>query len=61
MMKESSFQVASSQCGLCQYSGFSNRCTFFDDGYCPYIQSVKQIKKMSKLVLEPERKTTVAA
>jgi hypothetical protein len=61
MMKESSFQVASSQCGLCQYSGYSNRCTFFDDGYCPYIQSVKEIKKTSKLVFEKERRATVAA
>ncbi len=60
-MTQSSFQVATQHCGLCHYSGYSNRCTFFDDGYCPYIQSVKEIKKTSKLVLEQERRATVAA
>jgi hypothetical protein len=60
-MKESSFQVATQHCGLCHYSGFSNRCTFFDDGYCPYIQSVKEIKRTSKLVLEQDKPTTIAA
>ncbi len=60
-MTQSSFQVATQHCGLCHYSGYSNRCTFFDDGYCPYIQSVKEIKKTSRLVLEQERATTVAA
>ncbi len=60
-MTKSSFQVATQHCGLCHYSGFSNRCTFFDDGYCPYIQSVKEIKQTSKLVLEQEKVTTVAA
>jgi hypothetical protein len=60
-MKESSFQVATQHCGLCHYSGFSNRCTFFDDGYCPYIQSVKEIKKTSRLVLEQDKPPTIAA
>ncbi|MEN8613828.1 hypothetical protein ABFB09_00900 [Dehalogenimonas sp. THU2] len=46
-MKQSGFHVATSHCGLCHYSGYSNRCTFFDDGVCPYIQSVRDIKKGS--------------
>ena len=44
-MKQSSFQVATSHCGLCHYSGYSNRCTFFDDGVCPYIQGIRDIQK----------------
>ncbi|QNT76590.1 hypothetical protein [Dehalogenimonas etheniformans] len=60
-MKQSNFNVATQHCGLCHYSGYSNRCTFFDDGYCPYIQSVKEIKQTGKLVLEQEHVPTVAA
>ena len=60
-MKQTSFNVATQHCGLCHYSGYSNRCTFFDDGYCPYIQSVNEIKQTSKLVLQQEKVPTVAA
>ncbi|KTB48227.1 MULTISPECIES: hypothetical protein [Dehalogenimonas] len=59
-MTKSSFQVATQHCGLCHYSGFSNRCTFFDDGYCPYIQSVKEIKKSSRAADETEARISVA-
>jgi hypothetical protein len=58
-MKQSSFNVATSHCGLCHYSGFSNRCTFFDDGYCPYIQSVKEIKNSSRAATETEARISV--
>ena len=59
-MTQSSFQVATQHCGLCHYSGYSNRCTFFDDGHCPYIQSVREIKKGSRAAAQ-ETEPTIAA
>jgi len=58
-MTKSNYQVATQHCGLCHYSGYSNRCTFFDDGFCPYIQSLREVKITSRKPREAE--VTVAA
>ena len=28
-------------CRLCHYAGFSNLCTFFETGKCPYAESMR--------------------
>ncbi len=35
-----------SLCRLCMYSGFSNVCTFFETGKCPYHEALEESKKL---------------
>jgi hypothetical protein len=38
-----------SSCRLCHYAGFSNLCTFFQGGECPYIAMRKTFSREVKI------------
>lgn len=39
-------------CRLCHYAGFSNLCTFFQGGECPYVTMKKSLSRESVSVAD---------